>query len=102
MKLVLLTSEDCSICDEAAEKFKKNFWRELDSGEAKIVNLDEDEEAQEMFMENDLPLAPIVILVTDKNKVISHIEATDLLEGLKEASPATEADKAAVESNGDS
>jgi len=87
MKLVLLTGEDCPICDEAEEKFKKNFWRELDSGEAKIVNLDQDEEAQEMFLENDLPLAPIVILVTDKNKVISHIETKDLLEGLKEASP---------------
>ena len=94
MKLVLLTSEDCPICDEAEEKFKKNFWRELDSGEAKIVNLDQDEEAQEMFLENDLPLSPIIILVTDKNKVISHIEVKDLLEGLKEASPATmEADK---------
>ncbi len=102
MKLVLLTSEDCSICTEAEEKFKKNFWRELDSGEAKILNLDQDEEAQEMFFDNDLPLAPIVILVTDKNKVISHIETKDLLEGLKEANPAAaEADKAAVELSGD-
>ena len=90
MKLILLTAEDCSICDEAAEQFKKDFWRELDSGEAKIVNLDQDEEAQEMFLENDLPLAPIVLLVTDKNKVISHIETKDILLGLKEASPATE------------
>lgn len=54
-----------------------------------------------MFLENDLPLAPIVILVTDKNKVISHIEAKDILEGLKEASPAAaEADKAPIESSG--
>lgn len=102
MKLVLLTSEDCPICDEAEKQFKKTFWRELDSGEAKIVNLDQDETAQEMFLENDLPLAPIVVLVTDKEKVISHIEPSDLLQGLEEASPATaEADKAAVESNGD-
>jgi len=90
MKLIFLTSDDCSICDEAEEKFKKNFWRELDSGEAEIVNLDQDEEAQQMFLENDLPLAPIVLLVTDKKKVISHIEVKELLEGLKEASPATE------------
>ncbi|MBU1067191.1 hypothetical protein KKE60_05360 [Patescibacteria group bacterium] len=101
MKLVLLTSEDCPICDEAEVKFKKDFWRELDSGEAKIVNLDQDEEAQEIFMENDLPLSPIVILITDKNKVISHIEPKDLLEGLKEASPVSEeTDKVAVESSG--
>ena len=94
MKLILLTAEDCSICEEAEEKFKKDFWRELDSGEAKIVNLDQDEEAQAMFLENDLPLAPIVLLVTDKNKVISHIEAKDIILGLKEASLAT---KEAVE-----
>ena len=87
MKLVLLTSDDCDICDEAVEKFKKDFWREIDNGEAKVVNLDEDEEAQEMFLENDLPLAPIVLLITDKNKVISHIETKDILLGLKEASP---------------
>ena len=100
MKLILLTAEDCDICHEAEEKFKRAFWRELDSGEAKIVNLDQDEDAQEMFLENDLPLAPIVILVTDKNKVISHIETKDILEGLKEASPAAEADKAPIESSG--
>ncbi len=101
MKLVLLTAEDCEICHEAEERFKKDFWRELDTGEAKIVNLDQDEEAQEIFLENDLPLAPIVILVTDRNKVISHIETKDLLAGLKEASPsAAEDDKAAVESSG--
>lgn len=87
MKLILLTAEDCEICHDAEEKFKKNFWRELDSGEAKIVNLDQDEAAQELWMENDLPLAPTVILVTDKNKVISHIDAKDLIEGLEEASP---------------
>ena len=100
MKLILLTSEDCDICKDAEEKFKKSFWRELDSGEAKIVNLDQDEAAQEMWMKNDLPLAPIVLLVTDKNKVISHIETKDILEGLKEASPAAEAIKAPIESSG--
>ena len=94
MKLVLLTSEDCPICEEAEEKFKKDFWRELDSGEAKIVNLDQDEEAQEMFITNDLPLAPIVLLVTDKNKLVSHIETNDFFPGLTVASPvAAEADK---------
>jgi len=94
MKLVLLTSEDCPICDEAVEQFKKNFWRELDNGEAEIVNLDQNEKAQEMWLENDLPLAPVVLLVTDKQKVISTIETKDIIIGLKEASPVTaEADK---------
>lgn len=103
MKLILLTTdkEDCNLCEEAEKQFKKAFWRELDSGEAKIVNLDNDEEAQELWIENDLPLAPIVILVTDKNKVVSHIETKDILEGLKEASPGAEPDKAPTESSGD-
>ena len=96
MKLILLTSEECPPCQDAEEKFKKAFWRELDSGEAKIVNLDQDEQAQELWMENDLPLAPIVILTTDSGKVISHIETKDILEGIKEASPAAEADKAPI------
>ena len=102
MKLVLLTGEDCPVCEEAVDKFKKDFFRELDNGEAKIVNLDADEAAQEMWMSNDLPLAPIVLLVTDKDRVISHIETKDLLAGLKEASPAGEAEKTAVESSGHS
>lgn len=89
MKLVLLTADECDICDKAVEKFKKDFYREIDNGEAKVVNLDEDEEFQEIFLENDLPLAPIVLLMTDKNRVISHIETKDILLGLKEASPAT-------------
>ena len=94
MKLVLLTSDDCSICDEAVVKFKKDFWQEIDRGEAKIVNLDEDEDAQEMFITNDLPFAPIVLIVTDKDKLVAHIESDDFFQGLKKASPATaEADK---------
>ena len=88
MKLVLLTSEDCNICEDAEKQFTKRFWRELDNGEAKIVNLDQDEKAQELWMTHDLPLAPIVILVTDDNKVISHIEPKDLVEGIKEAETA--------------
>jgi glutaredoxin len=101
MKLILLTADDCDICHEAEEKFKKEFEKELYSGEAEVVNLDQDEEAQEIWLENDLPLAPVVLLITDKNKVISHIETKDLLAGLKEASPAAaEAVKAAVESSG--
>lgn len=94
MKLILLSSDDCEICDEAEEKFKKDFWRELDNGEAKIVNLDQDEEFQEVFITNELPMAPIVLIMTDRNKIVAHIDSKDFFEGLKEASPVTaEADK---------
>jgi len=103
MKLILLTGEDCPPCEDDEKQFKKVFWRELDNGEAKIVNLDQDEEAQEMWMNNDLPLAPIVILTTDSGKIISHIETKDIIEGVKEASPVAataETDKAPIESSG--
>mgnify|MGYP001590471202 CR=1 FL=1 len=100
MKLILLTSDDCDICSDAEKQFKKAFWRELDSGEAKIVNLDQDEQAQELWIENDLPLAPIVVLVTDTNKVVSHIETSDILEGLKEASPVAAETEKAVQVDG--
>lgn len=101
MKLILLTSDECDICEEAEAKFKKDFWQEIDRGEAEIVNLDQDEEAQEMFITNDLPPSPIVLIVTEKKKLIAHIEADDFFQGLKKASPATaEADKATVESSG--
>ena len=104
MKLILLTAdkEDCNLCEEAEKQFKKAFWREIEAGEARIVDIDSDEEFQEMYLTHeDMPLAPVVLLVTDKNKVISHIETKDILEGLKEANPATaEADKAPIESSG--
>lgn len=90
MKLILLTADkdECPPCEEAEKQFKKAFWREIEAGEARIVDLDSDEQAQEVWMENDLPLAPIVILTTDAGKVVSHIETKDILEGFKEASPA--------------
>ena len=99
MKLILLTGEDCGPCEDAEKGFKKAFWRELDTGEAKIVNLDQDEDAQEMFIENDLPLAPIVILTTDAGKVLSHIEPKDIVDSVTKASPAPAADKALIESS---
>ncbi|GAI97105.1 unnamed protein product, partial [marine sediment metagenome] len=69
---------------EVEEAFKKRYKEEIDSGEADIVNLDENEEAQEFWIEHDLPLAPIMVVTTDNGKLISVIEAQELLE----ASPA--------------
>ena len=103
MKLVLLTAdkEDCNLCEDAEKQFKKAFWKEIESGEARIVDVDSDEEFQEKYLTHeDMPLAPVVLLVTDNNKIIVHIETQDIIGDLKEASPVTaEADKAAVESS---
>ena len=96
MKLVLLTAaqENCNQCEDAEKQFKKALWREIEAGEAPIVDVDSDEEFQEMWMTHNLPDLPVIALVTDKNKLITFIEPEDLFGDLKKASPATaEADK---------
>ena len=90
MKLRLFTGNDCPPCDKVKEAFKQRYKEELDSGEADVVNLDEDEKAQKIWMENELPLAPVMVVMSDQEKIITILDPTEFL---KEASPATEADK---------
>ena len=85
MNLVLFTGNECPPCQEVEEAFKKRYKEELDSGEADIVNLDEEEDAQQFWMENDLPLAPIMVVVSDEKKLITILDPKELLE---KASPA--------------
>ena len=84
MELTLFTGDGCNICHDAEETFKKKFKEELDSGEADVVNLDENEEAQQFWAENDLPVAPCMVITSEKGKLIAVLDATDLL---NEASP---------------
>lgn len=79
MNLVLFTGNECGVCHEVEEAFKKRYKAELDSGEADIVNLDEEEDAQQFWMEHDLPLAPTMIVVSDQKKVITILDPKDLL-----------------------
>lgn len=85
MQLVLFTGDECQICHEVEEAFKKRYKEELDNGEADIVNLDEEEDSQQFWMENELPLAPTMIVVSDKKKLVTILDPTELLE---KASPA--------------
>jgi len=85
MNLVLFTGNGCEPCHEVEEAFKKRYKEELASGEADIVNLDEEEDAQQFWMENDLPLAPVMVVVSDEKKLITILDPKELLE---EASPA--------------
>ncbi len=80
MNIILLTSESCGVCNETKELFKKKYADELKSGEADICNLDEDEGAQQFWAENELPLTPVVVVVSDKQKIIAVLDP----EGLKE------------------
>ena len=80
MNLVLFTGNECEICSEVEEAFKKRYKAELDSGEADIVNLDEEEDAQQFWMENELPLAPTMIVVSDQKKLITILDPKELLE----------------------
>jgi hypothetical protein len=87
MKLILLIGEECGICDEAKAAFDKQFGREQAHGEAKVVNIDTDQEYQEKWMENDLEPAPVVILENDEGKIISIIPPEDLLNYKPTAAP---------------
>ena len=89
MNLVLFTGNDCSVCDEVQKAFADRFKEELDNGEASIVNLDEEEDAQQFWFENDLPLAPCLVVVSDSKKLVSILDAQELLKH-EEASPAAE------------
>ena len=80
MILTLFTADECLPCTEVEEAFKKRYKEEIDSGEVDIVNLDENEAAQQFWIEHDLPLAPIMVVTTDNGKLISVIEAQELLE----------------------
>ena len=80
MNLVLFTGNECPPCTEVEEAFKKRFKAELDSGEADIVNLDEEEDAQQFWMENELPLAPTMVVVSDQKKLITILDPRELLE----------------------
>lgn len=102
MDLTLFTGDGCQPCHDAEEYFKKKFKEEIDAGEADVVNLDENEDAQQFWAENDLPVAPCMVITSDKGKLIAVLDADDLL---NEASPApaaaeTEAVKVPSESKG--
>ena len=79
MNLVLFTGNECPICHEVEEAFKKRYKEELDSGEADIVNLDEEEDAQQFWMENNLPLAPTLVVVSDQKKLVTILDPKELL-----------------------
>jgi len=79
VKLVLLTGEECGLCDEAVAAFNKQFGREIAHEEAEVVNLDADDAWQEKFVENDLPLAPVIVLVTNEGTIVSTVSPEDLL-----------------------
>ena len=79
MNLVLFTGNECPVCHEIEEAFKERFKEELDSGEADIVNLDEDEESQQFWIENELPLAPTMVVVSDQKKLVTILDPKELL-----------------------
>lgn len=80
MNLVLFTGNGCPPCEEVEAAFRKRYKEELDSGEADIVNLDEEEDAQQFWMENDLPLAPTMVVVSDQKKLITILDPKELLD----------------------
>ncbi len=106
MELILFIGEDCDPCHKAEDAFKKKYAKELESGEATIVNLDDasNEQAQKFWIEHELPLAPVCAVITENEQLIAVIEADKLLPDIPKAEPEPTAEgpvQAAVESSGD-
>ena len=107
MNVILLTGNDCDICDEDKKKFKKAMEEELKSGEAEITNMSEDDDALQFWATHNLPVAPVVIMTTDTGKVLDVMTVDELIEIKEEHKEATPVDatagaetvKATVESN---
>ena len=78
MKLVLLTGDECPVCHAMEEKFNEKFMEELDKGEAVVLNLDEDTEAQDWWVENELPVAPVMVVATEEGRVVAVLKAEEL------------------------
>lgn len=94
MELILFTGNDCKVCHDVEEAFRKKFAKELDSKEAEVVNLDENEGAQQFWMENELPVAPVIVIMTESDTLVAVLDTEALL---KEASPAAPAAEGAPE-----
>lgn len=78
MKLVFLTGDECDVCHELEAKFKEKFREELDSGEAIVLNLDQEIDAQDWWIENELPVAPAMVVATEEGRVVAVLKAEEL------------------------
>lgn len=80
VSMILMIGSDCPPCQEDEATFKQVFKDEIKSGEAEIVNLSEDEDALAFWAEHDLPVTPVVIITTDKGKVIDILSVEELVD----------------------
>lgn len=80
VSMILMVGNDCPPCQEDEATFKQVFKDEIKSGEAEIVNLSEDEDALAFWAEHDLPVTPVVIMTTDKGKVIDILSVEELVD----------------------
>lgn len=85
MKVKLYTGDDCPPCDDVEDAFRKKYQDEIAKGEAEVVNLDHDEDAQRFWTENELPVAPTIVVVSESEKVIAVLGTEELV---KETPPA--------------
>jgi hypothetical protein len=78
MEMLLLTHDDCDPCHDIEAKFKERFKALLDTKEAEIVNLDDNEEAMKWWAENDLPVGPVIVIMSENEEVVAVIETDKL------------------------
>ncbi len=104
MKLVLITGEDCEVCTKAETTFRQQYKHEIEKGEAVVSDIDIDEDMQRVWMKQDLPIPPVIAIVSNEGRLITVVDATEFLEDQEKASPdsaksTAEPVKASVESN---
>ena len=87
ISIILLTSPDCDLCVEAEAKFKEQYKEELDSGDAEIINLEEDEGAQAFWAKHNIPYSPQIVITSDSKEGGKLITIIDPLAAKEEIEP---------------
>jgi len=76
MKVVLLTGDDCGVCEEAEEALKEL----IADGEVEVRNIQHDDEALALWASNELPPAPQLLVVTGRGQIFGQLSVEDLIE----------------------
>jgi hypothetical protein len=79
MQLVLLTTTDCGICAEDIAKIKAKFAAEITNEEVAIYNIEDNDQANEFWVKNNLPTPPVAVLVTDDARFVTILPLDDIL-----------------------
>ena len=73
-QIVLLTANDCNVCEDVKRRFEEKYADELKSGEAAVYNVDENEDAKEFAAKCGLGPGPQLVVVTETEKLLTRLD----------------------------